>query len=528
MKNLKLKKGLVALTSAALVAAFAVAIPSAARAADAPTCTTASKVETCKGLDDNGSTYEIRMPAKFNGTLFVYSHGIRYGVAIPANPAAGTPALPIDYSPEVAPTQAVAEALLAQGFALAGAGAQSQGWNLEESVDGAFQVLNIARNKYSKINKVVTWGNSLGGLASQALAEQYSGAVDAAAPMCIADSAQAEITMAGDFLWGMKVLFNPNIKGTGYSAGTTGYIEMLGDLGQVRATLTEIKLAIIANPLRPAWPSTSTAPATLKAIPVRAAVMLLGLVSGISTQSNTYDGVAGPTGASETTFGAALSPALAVLENGADAAGLAVIANYDMERRASGVVYDNSTTNYATRLGTAGTTYAAALSGLDAARGILAYLSLMPRVKSDTAAVAKLNSMYQIQGRIGVPTILMSSTGDHITPPGAAQYLINQYNEAVASEYSQSGKLATIWNKPPNEYTKFDASGSAITPTVPTNGVGHCKFTTEQVLTIAKIAASAAKTGKLPSTTAIKAAIKNDENLFVNPNFKPDLLKFRQ
>ena len=63
MKNLKLKKGLVALTSAALVAVFAVAIPSSARAADAPTCTTVSKVETCKGVDDNGSTYEIRLPA---------------------------------------------------------------------------------------------------------------------------------------------------------------------------------------------------------------------------------------------------------------------------------------------------------------------------------------------------------------------------------------------------------------------------------------------------------------------------------
>jgi pimeloyl-ACP methyl ester carboxylesterase len=299
---------------------------------------------------------------------------------------------------------------------------------LSESVDGAFQVLNLARDKYSKISKVVTWGNSLGGLASQALAEQYSGAVDAAAPMCIADSAQAEITMAGDFLWGMKVLFNPDIKGTGYSAGTTGYIEMLGDLGQVRATLTEIKLAIIANPLKPAWPSTSTAPATLKAIPVRSAVMLLGLVSGISTQSNTYDGVAGPAGASETTFGAALSPALAVLENGADAAGLAVIANYDMEKRAKGIVYDNSTTNYKTRLGTDGTTYAAALSGLDAAAGILAYLSVMPRVKSDTDAVARLNEMYQIQGKVAVPTVVLSSTGDHITPAGAAQYLINQYN----------------------------------------------------------------------------------------------------
>jgi hypothetical protein len=83
--------------------------------------------------------------------------------------------------------------------------------------------------------------------------------------MCIAESAQAEITMAGDFLWGMKVLFNPSIKGTGYSSGTAGYIEMLVDLGQVRATLTEIKTAIGVDPLRPKWPSTSTVPDALKA-----------------------------------------------------------------------------------------------------------------------------------------------------------------------------------------------------------------------------------------------------------------------
>ena len=527
MKNNKLKNGLAALISTTLVAAFAVVVPSVAQASQ-PTCTTTNKVETCTGTDDNGAKYEIRMPAKFNGTLFVYSHGIRYGVALPANPAAGTPAVPIDYSPEVAPTQEVASALLAQGFALAGSGVEAQGWNLEESVYAAIRVLDIAQNKYEKVNKIVTWGNSLGGLASQALAEQYPDLVDAAAPMCIAESAQAEITMAGDFLWGMKVLFNPNIKGTGYSTGTAGYIEMLGDLGQVRATLTEIKTAIGVNPLKPTWPTTSTVPAALKAIPVRSAVMLLGLVSGISTSSNTFDGVAGPAGASETTFGAALSPALAVLENGADAAGLAVLANYDMELRAGGVVYDNSTTNYSTRLGTAGTTYAAALSGLDAARGILGYLALMPRVKADGAAVGRLNSMYQLQGKITVPTVVISSTGDHITPPGAAQYLINQYNASVTKKAAKAGSLAVIWNKPPNEYTKFDKNGAYITPTVPTNGVGHCKYTTAQVVTVAKIAATAAKTGKLPSTTAIKTAIKKDENLFVNPNFKPDLLKFRQ
>jgi len=470
MKNTNLKKGLVALIASTLVAVFTVAIPSSA-----------------------------------SGTLFTYAHGIRYGVAFPANPAAGTPAVPINYEPEVAPTAAVAQSMLAAGYALAGSGATSQGWNLTELTDATLQVLQIARDKYPKISKVVAWGNSLGGLTTQALSEQYSGAIDAALPMCIADSAQAEITMAGDFLWGLKVLFNPAIKGTGYSAGQTGYIEMLGDLAQVRATLTEIKNAIIADPLRPKWPTTSTAPATLQAIPVRAAVMLLGLVSGISTQSNTYDGVAGPPGDSE----------------------IAVLANYDMERRANGVVFDNSTTNYSTRLGTAGTTYAAALSGLDAARGILGYLALMPRVKSNPAAVATLNSMYQIQGKIEVPTIALSATADHITPAGAAQYLIDQYNAAVTDGKVKSGQLVVIWNKPPNEYTKFGASG-AITPTVPTNGVGHCTFTTAQVMTVAKMAATAAKTGKIPSSTAVKAAIKSDGNLFVNPNYKPDLLKFRQ
>ena len=81
MKNTFVKKGLVGLVSTALVAAFAVATPSAAQAADL-TCTKAStKVETCTGTDANGAKFEIRMPANFNGTLYVYSHGIRNNLA---------------------------------------------------------------------------------------------------------------------------------------------------------------------------------------------------------------------------------------------------------------------------------------------------------------------------------------------------------------------------------------------------------------------------------------------------------------
>ena len=539
MKNLKLTKGLVALTSAALVAVFTVAIPTVARADEACTNTTvlsgakAVTVEKCNGTDENKSKYEIMMPEKFNGTLMVYGHGIRYNVNLPAIPVVAPKGSLIDYSASVSPSEEVTAALLAQGFALAGVGVQVQGWNYEEEAEAMLQLIVIARDKYPKVSKVVAWGNSLGGLATQILNERMPGAIDAAAPMCMSDSAQAEITMAGDFLWGMKTFFNPAIKGTNYSAGQAGYVEMLTDLGTVLTTMGALSAAISADPVTPKWPATAPAStAALQVLPVRSAILMLGLIAGISTQSNTYDASSGPVGPLETSFGLAISPALAVLENGAQAAILAVIANYDMEIRYGGVVFDNSKTDYAKRLGDDADIFAAALTGKSSTAGMLAYLSpfnpAAPRVTSNPVAVAKMNSQYLLQGNIQVPTIQIAATADHITPPGAAQYLINQYEASVANGVSKSGKLLTIWNKPADEYTKFSSAGAPITPTVTTNGTNHCNYTTSQILAVAKLAASAAKTGKLPSSAAVNAAIKKEPNLFVDPNYTPPLLKFRQ
>ncbi len=147
------------------------------------------------------------------------------------------------------------------------------------------------------------------------------GAVDAVAPMCIADSAQAEITMAGDFLWGMKTFFNPAIKGTNYSAGQAGYVEMLTDLGTVLTTLRALSSSILLLiQLHQHGHQLQLRQLLYKRFQCEALYCLLGLMSGIPTQSNTYDASSGPAGASETTFGLVLSPALAVLENGAEAA----------------------------------------------------------------------------------------------------------------------------------------------------------------------------------------------------------------
>jgi pimeloyl-ACP methyl ester carboxylesterase len=540
MKNINLKKGLVALTTAALVATFAVVVPSAARA-DEPTCSVAplalynvANVTTCTGVDEKGSKYEIRMPAKFNGTLFLYSHGIRKGANLPAIPVVAPKGYIVDNSPSVAPSEEVATSLLKQGFALAGAGVQVQGWNLAEQTYASLLLTSTAKAAFPKINKVVGWGNSLGALTTQALAEQYPGTFDAVGNLCLAESGLAEITMAGDFLWGLKSFFDPTIKATGYSAGTAGYMEMLGDMGKVLVVLNALATAIAVNPTAPTWPTTSGVPAAYQGIPVRSAILLLGLISGISTQSMTYDSASGPAGASETTFGLVLSPALAVLENGAEAAVLAIAANYDMELRAGGIVYDNTKTDYSTRLGDDGDTYAAALSGKTYTGVLLSILKASPRVSADPAALARFKTLYDLQGKVTVPTVTLTATADHITPPGATQYFINKYEADVSKGRagvegaSKAGLVTSIWNKPSDSYSTFDADGKPVKPTLAPNGTTHCNFTTSQTLLVAKLLAAAAKSGKSPSASTVKAAIKKDANLFVDPNYQAPLLKYRQ
>ena len=538
MKNINLKKSLVALTTAALVAALAVVIPTTARAAG-PDCSGTAlpkypvyDVQLCKGTDQFGAKYEIAMPKKFNGTLIVWAHGIRKNSNLPPIPVVAPKGYLVDYSAEIAPSPAIAASLLKQGFALAGSGVQTQGWNLADQVLATTIVIDQAITTFPAIDRVAAWGASLGGLSSQILAESNPGLVDAVAPLCLSDSALSEITMAGDFLWGVKTFFDPTIKLSNYSSGTAGYTEMVTDIGKVLTVFGTLAAAIKANPLAPAWPATSTAPATLKGIPVRSAVLLLGLISGVSTQSSTYDSSSGPKGPLETSFGLVISPALAVLENGAEAAILAVVANYDMELRAGGVVFDNSKTNYAARLGDDGDVYAAGLSGKTATAGMLGYLSALnpaaPRVTADASAVAAMKAQGEISGKITVPTITLTATADHITPPGATQYLVNQYKSAIASGDSKKGLLVNIWNKPADEYTKFDAAGSPITPAKPTNGTQHCNFTESQFMMIAKMLTDSAKSGKAPTAKTVAAAIKKDKNLFVDPNYTAPLLKARQ
>jgi hypothetical protein len=539
MKNTKARKSLAALVVTALVTTLAVAIPTSAQAT---TCSKASftsagksvSYQKCTGTDWQGAKYEIRMPSKFNGMLYLYNHGIRGNHNMPKIPVVRPNGYVVDMSVEIAPGRTaadqefIAQELLKQGYALAASGISTQGWSVPEAVNNNLELIIEAREKFPKINKIVSWGDSLGGAISQSLSEKYD-VIDAAANLHMAGSADSQFTYANDFLWLFKTFFDPSIKGNGYSSGSTGYAEYLGDVSKVLTAFGTIQAAIAADPLTPKWPSTSTVPDALKGLPVRSAVLLVGLLAGVPVQSTTYDASSGPAGPLETSFGLAISPALGVFENGFTAAATALIGNYDAEIKCGGTIFDNTATDYAARLGDNGDVYAAGLSGKTATAGMLAYLNKLnpaaPRVKGTPAAVNCIkNEQSAYSGAVTIPTITISQTADQVTPAGFIQKFKELYESNVAAGTAKKGMLLNIWNKPPDTYTKFDAAGKPITPAIPTTGTSHFMYTNADLLIIAKMLANAGKSGKLPPVSTAKAAFKKSPHMFIDPDFKPELM----
>ena len=533
----------------ALVAASLSMVPAHA-AATGPLCDGKVPVQTCQGTTSDGAPYAMQVPANFNGTVLLYSHGYRPNVAVPVG-IPGFGGYTVSNTPETAPGQseknmAPTTALLGQGYALMGSGFSRQGWNLDAALATNVELIDAFKKKFTTTTNVVAWGQSLGGIITQALAEKYPTLINAAAPLCMADNVNAELTMAGDFLWGTKVLFNPAIKGGNYSAGTAGYVEAMTDLKLFFTAMGEVQAGISQTDATKSWPSTSSATGKALAaagVPVRSALLLLGLMSGIPTQSASFDSVAGPDGALKTTFPLAVSPALAVLENGASAGALAILALSDVEAQAGGAIFDNTKTDYAARVADSAVIFNAALSGNTAITAMLGALSPAnpgaPRAVGNPDAIAKMNALTQTTGKINVPTIFMTGIADPITPAGATQRIVDKYVDQyeaakeAAKQASYKGgsyvpaksKVLPIWSITPKTWTKFDAAGAPVVQKgIP--GTGHCTFTTANYLTVGKFLVDAGKSGGITWDGAARKAVRASKGLLVDPDFRAPLLKF--
>ncbi|CAB4341567.1 MAG: hypothetical protein F2690_05545 [Actinobacteria bacterium] len=530
------------LSVTALVTTFLVSVPVAANAA--PACDGKSPIQSCVGATSDGAPYAMQVPANFNGTVALYSHGYRYNVDIPAAiPLIG--GYKVTNTPEPVPggNADVAKYLFSQGVAIVGSGFARQGWNPDSAIKTNVELIDTFKKQFPTTKKVIAWGSSLGGVITQGLAEKHPELVSAVAPMCMADNVNAELTMAGDFLWGLKVLFDPTIKAGNYSAGAAGVGESYVDLGKVFTVMGKLQAGISTG----AWPDTSSATGkALEAagIPVRSALLYLGLMAGLPTQSAHFDSVNGPEGALKLSFPLAVSPALAILENGTNAAALAILATQDVEMQTGGAIFDNTKTNYAARIETEAVIFNAALSGNTVIGALSAALSAAnpgaPRAVGNPAAMAKMNALHANTGKINVPTILMTGLADPITPAGASQRVVNAYAEQFAAEkvaalkeYQKSksytaptNKLLMLWNTTPANWTKFASTGAPITSTPAAQGTNHCNFTSAQLVLVAKSLVQASSTGKLPSGGAIATAARKAGNLSVDKNIVAPLLKF--
>lgn len=529
------------LSVTALVTTVLVTAPSVANAA--PACDGKSPIQSCVGVTSDGAPYAMQVPANFNGTVALYSHGYRYNVDIPA----GIPLIggyKITNTPEPVPggNAEVAKYFFSQGIAIVGSGFARQGWNPDSAIKTNVELIDTFKKQFPKTTKVVAWGSSLGGVITQGLAEKHPELVSAVAPMCMADNVSAELTMAGDFLWGIKVLFDPTIKAGNYSAGAAGVAESYADLVKVFTVMGKLQASISTG----AWPDTSSATGKALAaagIPSRSALLLLGLMAGLPTQSAHFDSISGPDGALKLTFPLAISPVLAILENGTNAAALAVLATQDVENQTGGAIFDNSKTDYSARVDAERVIFNAALSGNTAIDAMLGALSAAnpgaPRAVANPAAVAKMKALHQNTGKINVPTVLMVGLADPITPAGASQRLVDLYAEQYAAEKAAArkayqstreyknptNKLLMLWNTTPASYTKFDATGAPITSTPAAQGTNHCNFTSAQLVLVAKSLVQASSTGKLPSGGALLTAVRKAGNLSVDKGISVPWLK---
>jgi pimeloyl-ACP methyl ester carboxylesterase len=530
------------LSVTALVTTVLVTAPTVANAA--PACDGKSPIQSCVGVTSDGAPYAMQVPANFNGTVALYSHGYRYNVDIPAAiPLIG--GYKITNTPEPVPggNAEVAKYFFSQGIAIVGSGFARQGWNPDSAIKTNVELIDTFKKQFPKTTKVVAWGSSLGGVITQGLAEKHPELVSAVAPMCMADNITPQLTMAGDFLWGVKVLFDPTIKGGNYSAGAAGVAESYADLGKVFTVMGKLQAALATG----AWPDTSSATGkALQAagVPSRSALLLLGLMAGLPTQSAHFDSISGPDGALKLTFPLALSPALAILENGTNAAALAVLATQDVENQVGGAIFDNTKTDYAARIDGERVIYNAALSGNTVIDALLGALSAAnpgaPRATANPAAVAKMKALHTNTGKINVPTVLMVGMADPITPAGASQRLVDLYAEQYAAEkaaavkaYQSSrdyknptNKLLMLWNTTPEKgYTKFNEAGSPITSTPAAQGTNHCNFTSAQLLLVAKSLVQASSTGKLPSGGALYTAVRKAGSLSIDKGIRAPWLK---
>ncbi|GAB3598750.1 alpha/beta hydrolase [Angustibacter peucedani] len=446
----------------AAATAVALLVPAACTGGDADTSSSASTPApsatsplkftgcdqaACEGTLD-GAKYQILMPDTWNGTLLLYSHGYRFAQPVP--PSFSKPAT--DAVP--APGADVARTLLDQGYALAGSSYSRNGWAVQEGVAAGQQLYAYFSKTIGTPRRVYLWGDSLGGLVTETLAEQQLPWVSGAAPLCgVLGGTTENLDLALDVAYAVRTLVLPSLQLTGYASHQAAVKQwQAAQRALVRAA------------------SSGTAGA--------AEVALVAALVDAPDQTSTFDG------------STPVSKISAAVESALTGLGYGTYGRYEIEQRLKGDPSTNEGVDYSTRVSAAERQLVDAVGGAGTTDRLLAKLAAGRRVAADHAARQGAAGLGEPTGALRVPTLTLHTTKDP---------LVLVQNERLFADRvrarGQQDRLLQLYVAPPATFT-------APAP----YGAGHCAFTAEQRVMVIGLLDSWVRTGTRPSGSDVHAA----------------------
>lgn len=416
---------------------------------------TACTPQLCEGSID-GAAFQIAMPKTWNGTLLIYSHGYRY--AQPAPPDFS----PVETSAQAASDEKTATTLLSQGFALAGSAYASNGWAVSDGVAAAEGLHDYFAKNIAQPKRVLVWGDSLGGLITQVVAEKHPEWVDGAAPLCGAVAGVVpNMNLALDLSYAVKTLIYPDLELTGYAS----YEEAVRNW-------TEAMKRVVAAAQDTAGGGT-------------AKVLYIADLVDAPSQTRTYDGAS------------VESKVKATVEALATGLGYATFARYDLETRFGGNPSGNEGVDYAKRISESEAALLDAVTPGAVAR-FDALMASGQRVQADPAATAKaLAEGGDPKGTITRPEITLHTAADPLVIVQNETFLLDRYKAQQAKGAATAG-LVQLYTVAPTTYP--ESTGAPY-------GAGHCNFTSQSRVAVIGLLNDWVQKGVYPGSAAIAAAM---------------------
>lgn len=329
-----------------------------------------------EGRFSDGSLWRARVPAAWNGTLLLYSHG--YSPSLRA--------------PELAP-RGVEDWLLAHGYALAASSYSSAGWAVAEAVPDQEQLLGEFAARFGTPHSTIAWGDSMGGLITTALVE--SPGVPIAGGLSACGSISGTLAMMNTALDGAFAFVMLQAPESG--------IQLVG-VADDRANTARVADAVAMALQSPAG---------------RARLALAGVLGGLPVWTQPGE----PPAPGD--YDAQLAQMAHAV------AGSLFPPRADQERRAGGVLSWNTGIDYARLLRASGRKAWVAhfyqRAGLDL-EADLRRLAAAPRIGASAAAIDYMRQHYSPDAQPRVPFLSLHTIGDGLT----SQVFQAGYTEAAA------------------------------------------------------------------------------------------------